>query len=182
MFFVVFELLAVEFGIVHLTEYVDHLLEEASALLEIVEFEAAAAYSEYQLDHIFLSLDRAEGIDCVECVLLEDDIVDEFGFPEYFVISHRYAVVTEDVDLLVGFTSVPFLFLSGISWPLNAIPAFWQGVGGLIPSTYAIRAYVRIATMGAGLSDVIPEYRALWIQAAAYFAAACIVMWRTRKG
>ena len=47
MFFVVFELFAVEFGIVHLTEYVDHLLEEASALLEIVKFEAAAAYSEY---------------------------------------------------------------------------------------------------------------------------------------
>ena len=106
MFFVVFELFAVEFGIVHLTEYVDHLLEEASALLEIVKFEAAAAYSEYQLDHIFLSLDRAEGIDCVECVLLEDDIVDEFGFPEYFVISHRHSVVAEDVDLLVGFTSL----------------------------------------------------------------------------
>ena len=100
-----------------------------------------------------------------------------FGLMLSWMVRYR-----ENVLLLVVFTSFPFLFLSGISWPLNAIPAFWQGVGGLIPSTYAIRAYVRIATMGAGLSDVIPEYRALWIQAAAYFAAACIVMWRTRKG
>ena len=88
----------------------------------------------------------------------------------------------ENVLLLVVFTSVPFLLLSGISWPLSSIPAFWQGFGALIPSTYAIRAYVRIATMGATAADVMPEFRALWIQAAAYFVAASIVMYRTRKG
>lgn len=88
----------------------------------------------------------------------------------------------ENVLLLVVFTSVPFLLLTGISWPLSSIPAFWQGVGGLIPSTYAVRAYVRIATMGASISDCRFEYHALWIQAAAYFVIASIVMWRTRKG
>lgn len=88
----------------------------------------------------------------------------------------------ENVLLLVVFTSVPFLLLTGISWPLSSIPAFWQGVGGLIPSTYAVRAYVRIATMGASIRDCWPEYCALWMQAAAYFVVASIVMWRTRKG
>jgi len=87
----------------------------------------------------------------------------------------------ENVLLLVVFTSVPFLFLSGISWPQCAIPAFWQGFGTLIPSTFAIRAYVRLATMGATVEDVMPEFRALWIQAAVYLVIASIVMWRTRK-
>lgn len=99
-----------------------------------------------------------------------------FGLMLSWLVMYR-----ENVLLLVVFTSVPFLLLSGISWPLNAIPPFWQGVGALIPSTFAVRAYVRMASMGATISDVMPEFRALWAQAAAYFAAASIVMWRTRK-
>lgn len=100
-----------------------------------------------------------------------------FGLTLSWLVRYR-----ENVLLLVVFTSVPFLFLSGISWPLSSLPAFWQGFGALIPSTYAIRAYVRVATMGASVADVMPEFRALWIQAATYFVAASIVMYRTRKG
>lgn len=100
-----------------------------------------------------------------------------FGLTLSWLVRYR-----ENVLLLVVFTSVPFLLLSGISWPLSSIPAFWQGFGALIPSTYAVRAYVRIATMGATAADVMPEFTALWIQAAAYFVAASIVMYRTRKG
>lgn len=33
----------------------------------------------------------------------------------------------ENVLLLVVFTSVPFLFMSGISWPQSNIPGFWKG-------------------------------------------------------
>ena len=100
-----------------------------------------------------------------------------FGLMLSWLVMYR-----ENVLLLVVFTSLPCLFLAGVSWPLSAIPPFWQGVGALIPSTYAIRAYVRIASMGATIGDCMPEFRALWIQAAAYFAAASVVMWRTRKG
>lgn len=100
-----------------------------------------------------------------------------FGLTLSWLVRYR-----ENVLLLVVFTSVPFLLLTGISWPLSSIPAFWQGFGALIPSTYAVRAYVRIATMGATAADVMPEFRALWIQAAAYLVAASIVMYRTRKG
>jgi len=81
----------------------------------------------------------------------------------------------ENVLLLVVFTSVPFFFLSGVSWPQTAIPGAWQGVGALIPSTYGERAFVRINSMGATLSDVSHEYQALWIQATVYFFATCLV-------
>ena len=77
--------------------------------------------------------------------------------------------------LLVVFVSVPLLFLSGSSWPQSNIPGFWQGISWLFPSTFGVRAYVRINTMGGTLTDVLTEYRILWIQVAAYFILACLV-------
>ena len=81
----------------------------------------------------------------------------------------------ENVMLLVVFTSVPFLFMTGISWPQSNISPFWQGVAWLFPSTFGVRGFLRISSMGASLADIEPEFRALWIQVAAYFFAACLV-------
>lgn len=72
------------------------------------------------------------------------------------------------------FTSVPLLFLSGISWPGAAIPEFWKVVSWIFPSTFGINGFVRINTMGATLADVPAEYRALWMQAGIYFLTACL--------
>lgn len=91
----------------------------------------------------------------------------------------------ENVMLVVVFTSLPFLFMSGVSWPQSSIPQLWQWVADLIPSTFGIRGFVRMNTMGASLGDVIKEYESLWIQALAYFFIACILYRReiilTRK-
>lgn len=81
----------------------------------------------------------------------------------------------ENVMLLVVFTSVPLLFLAGVSWPQSNIPGMWQGVSWLFPSTFGVRAFIRMNTMGATLQDVLPEYHALWIQVAVYFFIACAV-------
>lgn len=75
----------------------------------------------------------------------------------------------ENVMLLVVFSSVMLLFMSGVSWPQSNIPAFWQGVSVVFPSTFGIRGFVRLNTMGATLEDVAVEYRALWVQAIVYF-------------
>lgn len=87
----------------------------------------------------------------------------------------------ENVILLVVFTSVPLLFISGVSWPQSAIPDFWQWFSYLFPSTFGIRGFVRMNSMGALLSDVRPEYVALWIQALVYFAATCLLYRRRMK-
>ncbi|MDR0976354.1 MAG: ABC transporter permease [Prevotellaceae bacterium] len=81
----------------------------------------------------------------------------------------------ETCFLLFVFTSVPLLFLSGISWPHSAIPDFWRYVSYLFPSTFGINGYVRINSMGATLSEVTFEYRALWVQAGVYFLTTCLV-------
>ena len=93
-----------------------------------------------------------------------------FGMTVSCLVHYR-----ENVMLLVVFISVPLLFMTGVSWPQSAIPGFWQGVSWLFPSTFGVRAFVRMNTMGGVFSDVVPEIRYLWIQAAAYFGTACLV-------
>lgn len=93
-----------------------------------------------------------------------------FGMMLSCVVRYR-----ENVMLLVVFTSVPMLFLTGISWPQTNIPGAWQGVSWLIPSTFGIRGFLRISSMGATLQDIQIEYQALWIQALVYFLITCLV-------
>ena len=93
-----------------------------------------------------------------------------FGLTVSCLVRYR-----ENVMLLVVFVSLPLLFLTGISWPQSAIPGYWQGISWLFPSTFGVRAYVRMNTMGGTLADVSSEVRCLWIQMAAYLGAACLV-------
>ena len=93
-----------------------------------------------------------------------------FGMVVSCLVRYR-----ENVMLLMVFISVPLLFLTGVSWPQSNIPGFWQGISWLFPSTFGVRAYVRLNSMGATLYDVITEYRVLWIHVLAYFLMACIV-------
>lgn len=73
------------------------------------------------------------------------------------------------------FSSLPLLFISGISWPGASVPDFWRVISWLFPSTFGINGYVRINNMGALLSDVSVEYQALWLQTGFYFMTTCWV-------
>ena len=85
-------------------------------------------------------------------------------------IHHREACM-----MIYVFTSVPLLFISGVSWPGSAIPEFWRVISWLFPSTFGINGYIAINSMGAALDQVLPEFRALWIQTGVYFLTTCIV-------
>ena len=78
----------------------------------------------------------------------------------------------ETVFILIVFTSVPLLFLTGVSWPGTAFPAFWHWFAMLFPSTHGANAYIRIYAMGASLADVRSEYLTLWALAAFYALTA----------
>jgi ABC-2 type transport system permease protein len=93
-----------------------------------------------------------------------------FGMTMSCLVRYR-----ENVILLMVFVSLPLLFLSGVSWPQTSIPGYLQGVSWLFPSTFGIRAYLRLNSMGGAIGDVSLELRSLWIQAAAYFGVACLV-------
>ena len=87
----------------------------------------------------------------------------------------------ENVMLVVVFTSLPMLFISGISWPQSNISGFWQGVSYIFPSTFAIRGFVRMSSMGALLSDCVSEYIALWLLALVYLACSLVIAIRRER-
>lgn len=93
-----------------------------------------------------------------------------FGMMVSCTVKYR-----ENVMLIVVFVSVPLLFLTGVSWPQSSIPSYWQGVSWLFPSTFGARAYIRLNSMGADISDVMPELRILWIQTVCYFVLTLCV-------
>lgn len=88
----------------------------------------------------------------------------------------------ENVMLLVVFTSVPFLFMSGVSWPKSNIPEVWQWVSWLFPSTFGIQGFIKMNTMGGVFGDIIPEIKGLWIQTVIYGVFATLVTrWQVKK-
>ena len=97
----------------------------------------------------------------------------------FFAMTLAGFMTTRESPMLVFvFTSVLFLFISGISWPKEAIPPFWKAIGYLFPSTPGIQGFVRINTCGATLNEVAFEYRMLWVQAGIYFLSACLIQRR----
>lgn len=86
------------------------------------------------------------------------------------LVRHR-----ETCIMLIVFTSVPLLFISGVSWPGSAVPEVWQAVSYLFPSTAGINGFLKINNMGAPLSALQQEYHLLWAQATIYFLLTCLV-------
>jgi len=104
----------------------------------------------------------------------------------FFAMTASIAIRNRETCMLIFvFTSVPLLFISGISWPGAAIPPFWKYVSYIFPSTFGINGFVRINNMGATLNEISTEYEALWIQAGVYFLTTCwVYRWqilRSRK-
>jgi ABC-2 type transport system permease protein len=71
-------------------------------------------------------------------------------------------------------TSLPQLFLTGFSWPREAIPKPVLAAGYIFPSDFAIDGIVRIDQLGASLWEVAHDWRGLWCQTLVYFALAVL--------
>ncbi len=91
------------------------------------------------------------------------------------VVSH-FVKTRESSMMVILFSSLVLLFISGISWPWSAVPPFWKGVAYLFPSTFGINGFVRMTNEGARLSQVSFEYIGLWIQALCYLLLALYTM------
>ncbi len=81
----------------------------------------------------------------------------------------------EATFITLVFTSVIFVFLSGISWPRSSMSLLWISLGNLIPSTWAINSYIAMQSNGASLAAQAPAYSMLWALAAFYYVSAAIV-------
>lgn len=71
--------------------------------------------------------------------------------------------------IYIAFTSIILLFLTGASWPEQAMPIFWQWIAWIFPSTPAVRAFMRLNAMGADLNMVSHYLWIMLLQSVIYF-------------
>lgn len=91
------------------------------------------------------------------------------------MVIKRFIYERETVFVLFVFSSILFLFLSGLSWPRYGMNHLWTIVGNCFPSTWGITGYVAMKTNGAELWQVSHSYAMLWLLTAIYFAIAWLV-------
>lgn len=84
----------------------------------------------------------------------------------------------ESVFMLAVATSIPLLFLSGISWPLEAVPIPLQWLAAALPTSSGIQALVAVNQMGASLSEVLPQVRHLWLLS---LVCMLLALWMLRR-
>jgi len=125
---------------------------------------ATTAYTLLLIPHIFKLVQLADSSTLIPFLLPYLLSVTFFS-----MLISRFVKERESIILLMVFTSMPFLLLSGISWPTNALPGFWKVISWCIPSTSGINGFVKINSLGANLNDIRPELIALWTQVVVYF-------------
>lgn len=97
------------------------------------------------------------------------------------VISELMVTEREMSFMVVVFTSVAFLFLSGLTWPRYAMPQLWQWVGNCVPAMWGVEGFIRINSNGATLAQNSHPYAMLWLLSAVYFTIYYLMLhWRRR--
>ncbi|XID75857.1 ABC transporter permease [Alkanindiges sp. WGS2144] len=90
------------------------------------------------------------------------------SLPALFIATPVFVLAVVSLSLWLGslfdrperaaqvliFTSVPFFFLTGASWPLEAMPKWMAALAWLIPSTAGVRQFIQLNQMGASLTDI----------------------------
>lgn len=92
------------------------------------------------------------------------------------LIGMYFRTRERSMQLLVA-TSLPIMFLSGLTWPASALPVPLQLAGWLSPSTAAIQGFIATNQMGATLQQVQGEIAGL-LGLAALFILVGLRKWR----
>jgi ABC-2 type transport system permease protein len=83
----------------------------------------------------------------------------------------------ESSIMFMVFLSPIVVFLSGISWPASSIPPIVYTLAHLFPSTLMIPAYLRVRSMGVGISEISHEYWQMLILMCFYFCTAAVALY-----
>jgi ABC-2 type transport system permease protein len=87
----------------------------------------------------------------------------------------------ESSTIALALTSVPALFLSGISFPVENQAAWVRAIALALPTTWGIKGFVQIGEMGATLGEAWKSWGALWLQTLIYGLVAAYLMSRQRR-
>lgn len=94
------------------------------------------------------------------------------------MVLQVFVTERESSLLVIVFTSVIFLFLSGLTWPRYAMNWFWTLMGDCVPATWGVEGFIRINSNGGTLAQNSHPYIMLWVLAGVYFIGAyCYWRW-----
>jgi len=80
----------------------------------------------------------------------------------------------------IPFVVLPAFLLSGIFWPLEAVPSWLRPVSYLIPVSYVVKENRAVMLKGWGAGKVWPQFMALFAFMVV-FLAITVVMLRRRE-
>ena len=89
------------------------------------------------------------------------------------------AKTQETIGALGNIVIMPQIFLSGIFYPIDSMPAWIQPLAELLPLSFVSAGMREIANAGAGLADVIPSLVgiAVWLTIS-FLAATRLFIWK----
>lgn len=73
------------------------------------------------------------------------------------------------------FLSIPILFLSNFSWPRYLIPDWMAALSAILPSSYAVPAWLSIQQMGAGIQDASVFLVKMGVQSVIYLGLGLLL-------
>lgn len=84
------------------------------------------------------------------------------------------------VQLTAAAIGMPLFFLSGFSWPVEAVPPVLHALAQLVPGSIAITAMTQVVEMGASIADIGNQFLGLWALALCYTLLAVLLERRKR--
>lgn len=91
-----------------------------------------------------------------------------------FVVQ-SFVTERETIFVIWVATSLIFLLVSGLIWPLYDMPAVWRWIGYICPSTWGVEGFIKMNANGASLAQVSGPYIHLWILTAFWWIAGYLL-------
>ena len=87
----------------------------------------------------------------------------------------------EDAIMLIMYTSLPSVMLTGFSWPTVAMPEWLHAFSYIVPTTLGAKGFVSITQMGASLSTIFPYWAGMWGLCILYLILSAFTMRKILK-
>ena len=84
----------------------------------------------------------------------------------------------EDAIMLIMYTSLPAVMLTGFSWPTEAMPDWLNIFSYIVPTTLGAKGFISITQMGAHLTTIMPYWLGMWGLCLVYLVLATFTLKR----
>jgi ABC-2 type transport system permease protein len=90
-------------------------------------------------------------------------IVGTISFLGLGIVATSITKEQESAQLILGLLQFPMMFLSGVLFPVEQMPTFFQTFSKFLPLTYAVEALRKVMILGAGIEAIISQLTILII-------------------